>query len=110
MSYQTPQAFRAALTRKAKVAARGGTRTVQELLEQFYLARLLARVFLHDPTGWVLKGGQALLMRYPDARHSRDVDLVRDSSAEALAALFIEPLLSRQPSGTWNPTRRTWSS
>lgn len=80
MSYPTPQAFRAALTRQAKVAARGGTRTVQELLEQFYLARLLARVFLRDPTGWILKGGQALLMRYPDARHSRDVDLVHGST------------------------------
>ena len=43
--------------------------------------RLLARVFLDDPGGWVLKGGTGLLARIPGvARHTADVDLFRDMS------------------------------
>lgn len=76
MNYGTPRVFRQTLTQRAQQAARAGSRTVEELLREFYLARLLARVFRHDPHGWVLKGGQALLVRYPGTRHSRDVDLL----------------------------------
>lgn len=76
MNYASPRDFRSALQGRARAAARTGTRTVSELLEHFFLARLLARVFHHEPDRWVLKGGQALLVRYPDARHSRDVDLL----------------------------------
>ncbi|MGH8882155.1 MAG: nucleotidyl transferase AbiEii/AbiGii toxin family protein, partial [Stackebrandtia sp.] len=42
------------------------------------------------PDGWLLKGGQALLVRYPDARHSRDIDLCGTTTTsldEAVAAL-----------------------
>lgn len=69
-----------------------------ELIERYYHRRLLARVFHSDPDGWVLKGGQALLVRWPRARYSTDVDLLRvgedagvDSAVEALlAAASIE--------------------
>ncbi|GAA2680453.1 MULTISPECIES: nucleotidyl transferase AbiEii/AbiGii toxin family protein [Actinosynnema] len=57
------------------------------MLHRFYLARLLARVFHHDPDSWVLKGGQALLVRYSDARHSRDVDLMRPAVVDVDAAI-----------------------
>jgi hypothetical protein len=76
VTYPTPSAFRRALTERAKQAARAGSKTSGQLLQHFYLAQLLRRVFQHDPDGWVLKGGQALLVRYPDARYSRDVDLI----------------------------------
>jgi hypothetical protein len=36
-----------------------------------------ARVFHNDVENWVLKGGQALLVRWPKARYSTDVDLWR---------------------------------
>lgn len=62
-----------------------------ELIERYYHRRLLARVFHSDRNGWVLKGGQALLVRWPKARYSADVDLLRvgeeatvDSAVEAL--------------------------
>ncbi|MFG1876132.1 nucleotidyl transferase AbiEii/AbiGii toxin family protein, partial [Sphaerisporangium sp. NPDC049003] len=62
------------------------------VFRSFYFSRLAARVFRHDPSGWILKGGQALLLRYPaQARLSRDIDLQRptaQSAQEALNALF----------------------
>lgn len=69
-----------------------------ELIERYYHRRLLARVFHADSDGWVLKGGQALLVRWPKARYSTDVDLLRvsedatvDGAVEALlAAASIE--------------------
>lgn len=69
-----------------------------ELIERYYHRRLLARVFHSDRDGWVLKGGQALLVRWPNARYSTDVDLLRvsedvtvDGAVEALlAAASIE--------------------
>lgn len=38
---------------------------------------MLARVFHADNESWVLKGGQALLVRWPKARYSTDIDLLR---------------------------------
>lgn len=62
-----------------------------ELVDRYYHRRLLARVFEADPDGWVLKGGQALLVRWPRARYSVDVDLLKtgqdatvDGAVEAL--------------------------
>ncbi|MFE9968553.1 nucleotidyl transferase AbiEii/AbiGii toxin family protein [Streptomyces sp. NPDC005525] len=44
----------------------------------FFFQRLTARLFSTDPDGWLLKGGQALLIRYPTrARLSNDIDLQR---------------------------------
>lgn len=92
MNFASPSAFRKYLTVQAKNTARTTGRTVGDLLQQHYLARLMARVFHDDPVGWLIKGGQAMLVRYPDARHSRDVDLVYSGNDEpdmdeAVAAL-----------------------
>jgi hypothetical protein len=93
MSYQSPSAFRAAITARAKVAARTSSRSPKDFIDHFALSRLLARVFRADTHRWVLKGDQAMLVRYPDARHSKDIDLLyRDATPkaaydEALAAL-----------------------
>ncbi|MGW3692213.1 nucleotidyl transferase AbiEii/AbiGii toxin family protein [Streptomyces sp. NPDC005125] len=57
----------------------------------FFFQRLTARVFSTDPDGWLLKGGQALLVRYPArARLSNDIDLQRleGNPDEALTALL----------------------
>ncbi|GAA3148008.1 hypothetical protein GCM10020255_026670 [Rhodococcus baikonurensis] len=47
---------------------------------QFVMTRFLTRVFTADPDGWVLKGGTGMMIRLPEARYSRDVDLM--STAE----------------------------
>jgi hypothetical protein len=89
VSYPTPQALRTAIKAKARAVARTTSRGVSDVMHHYALSRLLARVFRADPDRWVLKGGQAMLVRYPDARHSRDVDLVYSDHnpdyAEALA-------------------------
>ncbi|MFE1319154.1 nucleotidyl transferase AbiEii/AbiGii toxin family protein [Kitasatospora phosalacinea] len=88
----SPSGFQAALKQAArKASARHGLGT-QELMSVFYFSRLAARVFTHDPDGWLIKGGQALLIRYAgEARLSRDLDLQTASAArtvgEAVAAL-----------------------
>lgn len=90
MTYATPQALRQALAARARQAAHGTAASSDDLVMRFYLGRLLARVFHADPDAWLLKGGQALLVRYPDARHSRDIDLCGTSATtvdDAVAAL-----------------------
>jgi Nucleotidyl transferase AbiEii toxin, Type IV TA system len=87
--YATPQAMEEAIRAKARLIARELGVTPGDLVVRFYFQRLLARVFQED--GWMLKGGQALLVRYPgQARSSRDADLFRqvtDEITEAVAAL-----------------------
>ncbi|WP_436493680.1 nucleotidyl transferase AbiEii/AbiGii toxin family protein [Actinokineospora sp. HUAS TT18] len=53
------------------------------LIERYLYDRLLARLATHDPGSWLVKGGQALLRRYPQARHTRDLDLLHLPSASA---------------------------
>jgi hypothetical protein len=53
-----------------------GGHGLDELQRQFAYDRLLARAFMGpDAERWVLKGAGALLVRLPEARHSRDIDL-----------------------------------
>lgn len=77
------------------------------VFRSFYFSRFAARVFHCDPTGWLLKGGQALLLRYPaQARLSRDVDLQRptaQSTREALNALLDAAALDLVDFFTFNP-------
>jgi hypothetical protein len=84
VTYESPQALRQALAAHARQAARDTDASSSDLITRFYLGRLLARVFHADPDAWLLKGGQALLVRYPDARHSRDIDLCRTSVTTTL--------------------------
>ncbi|MFG2409945.1 nucleotidyl transferase AbiEii/AbiGii toxin family protein [Streptomyces brevispora] len=60
----------------------------------FYFNRLAARVFTNEPDGWLIKGGQALLVRYRGAaRLSQDIDLQStnpDRTAEEARELVIE--------------------
>lgn len=69
-------------------AKRRGGDTVQ-LRRAFFLQRFLTRVFSEPGDRWLLKGGAALLVRRPDARYSRDIDLLHTTAAieEALAEL-----------------------
>jgi hypothetical protein len=93
-SYATPAAFRAALNQAARKAAAEHGLNIQQLMSVFYFSRLAARVFTHDPDGWLIKGGQALLVRYAgDARLSRDLDL-QVTSAELTVEQAIQALVA----------------
>ncbi|MEU8136526.1 nucleotidyl transferase AbiEii/AbiGii toxin family protein [Streptodolium elevatio] len=89
-SYATPLAFESALKAYAKDCVRQDGGTVNAVMRGFYFQRLTARVFSADPDRWLLKGGQALLVRYPSgARLSSDIDFqhLDDDLDAALAAL-----------------------
>lgn len=76
--YKTPEAFNAALTRVLKQTARAGDHDIGELRRTFILQRFLARLFHPGAPGtgsWILKGGTGLLLRVPNTRHTRDIDL-----------------------------------
>lgn len=80
--YESPQAFRRALTDLLRQIAREDARfTLDELLRQFAYDRALARLFSSpDADKWVLKGAGALLARIRVSRHSKDVDMFFDVS------------------------------
>lgn len=88
--YNSPKALESAINAKARQIARTTGRSPSDLVLAFQFQRLLARVFLNGD-GWMLKGGQSLLMRYPGlARLSGDADLFRQDAGtieEALVAL-----------------------
>lgn len=90
-SYSSARDLKIAVAARAREQALDLGVSSGELVNRFYLQRLLTRVFHDDPDGWMLKGGQALLVRYPCARHSVDIDLLyRDQGRgldEALLAL-----------------------
>ncbi|MFD0302654.1 nucleotidyl transferase AbiEii/AbiGii toxin family protein [Streptomyces sp. NPDC127123] len=93
-TYASPAAFKSALTQAARKMSRQAGISVPDLLKIFYFNRLTARVFTAEPDGWLIKGGQALLVRYQGAaRLSQDIDLQStqpDCSAEEARQLIIE--------------------
>lgn len=75
-----------AIRAKAQQVAKATGISPGDLVTRFHYQRLLARVFQED--GWMLKGGQSLLVRYPGrARASRDADLFHRQSDDIHAAI-----------------------
>lgn len=75
-TYTSPTAFRTALKQAALTMSKKTGMSVSDLMKTFYFNRLTARVFTKEPDGWLIKGGQALLVRYRGAaRLSQDIDL-----------------------------------
>lgn len=88
----SPRAFISSLNSRAGRSSALTGLPAGELIERYYHRRLLARVFHADHDGWVLKGGQALLVRWPRARYSTDIDLLRvseDASVDAAVEALI---------------------
>lgn len=87
----SPAAARRQLNHLAQNHARATGQNSTALIERYLYDRLLARLVTHDADGWLVKGGQALLRRYPRARHTRDLDLLHLTSSadldEAVAVL-----------------------
>ncbi|WP_020421105.1 nucleotidyl transferase AbiEii/AbiGii toxin family protein [Amycolatopsis sp. ATCC 39116] len=86
----TPRSYRSSLKNRAENASKQTGIPASELVDLHYHRRLLARVFHSDPDRWVLKGGQALLMRWPTARYSTDIDLL---SAQNTTDAAVEDLI-----------------
>ena len=74
---RSERAIRAALTDRLKAEGRRSGRELQDVRRQFVLRRFLTRVFADQPDQWILKGGTAMVLRLPNARPSKDLDLLR---------------------------------
>ncbi|MFG3199106.1 nucleotidyl transferase AbiEii/AbiGii toxin family protein [Streptomyces sp. NPDC048208] len=92
--YKSPTAFRSALKQATVTMSKQTGMSIAELTKIFYFNRLAARVFTKEPDGWLIKGGQALLVRYRGAaRLSQDIDLQSaypDRTAEQARQLVVE--------------------
>lgn len=65
-----------AMEQAVKAAAKASGRDVNKAIQAFYHDRFLCRVFSADNPSFILKGGQSMLARIPNARETRDIDLI----------------------------------
>ena len=73
-TYTSSGAFRQALEERLKTVSRQEGTDFQRLCRQVAFDRLLARL-ASEPTGdWILKGGDAMELRFVTARSTRDLD------------------------------------
>lgn len=79
--YDSPAAFRRALTDKLRNAAKDGRWALQQLQRQMAYDRLLERLYLADE-GWIVKGAAALLARDLGVRATIDIDVFRNLASE----------------------------
>ncbi len=75
--YESPPAFRRALTDKLKNAAKESRWSLQQLQRQMAYDRLLERLYLVDEN-WIVKGAVALLARDLGVRATIDIDVFRN--------------------------------
>ena len=109
-SYESPSAFRRALTDRLRTLARGGRWGLAQLQRQMAYDRLLERLYFGDD-GWVVKGAVALLARDLGVRASIDLDIylaratdvaerhLREAAARDIADWFRFEVGPSQPSG-----------
>ena len=76
MRYKTPNALEMAI----KDAARRSSQDTGKAIAGFYFDRFLCRIFSNENSAFILKGGQSLLARAQNARSTRDIDLLAQSS------------------------------
>lgn len=76
MKYKTP----GALEQAVKAAARNSNRDTNTAIAAFWRDRLLCRVFSTPTPTFILKGGQDMLAKIPNARETRDIDLLGTTS------------------------------
>jgi hypothetical protein len=74
-TYNTPAAFRAALSTRIRDRARAGAIPVDRVRTLVVMERFLARVVAVFPDTTILKGGLALELRLERARTTKDIDL-----------------------------------
>lgn len=84
-SYETPTAFRRALTDRLKALAKESKWDLPQLQRQIAYDRLLERLYLIDQ-GWVVKGATALLARDIGVRATVDIDVYRDAAQRTAEA------------------------
>ncbi|MBU4213068.1 MAG: nucleotidyl transferase AbiEii/AbiGii toxin family protein [Actinobacteria bacterium] len=91
MRYTTAPAFRRALEDRLKALAGNDAAGLARYRKRVVFDRLLARLVVAAPGGWVLKGGFALDLRLADrARSTKDVDLAWHAAERALLDALLD--------------------
>jgi hypothetical protein len=86
--YVSGAALRTSLEERLKRISQEEAVDLQRLRRQVAFDRLLARLFRHGETDWVLKGGYAMELRFHAARATKDLDFtVRARPASVLEYL-----------------------
>ncbi|TDQ54999.1 hypothetical protein [Actinorugispora endophytica] len=80
--------FKNELDAKVNQHARQRGTMPDDELQQWVLQRVMVRLFDTQPHDWIVKGGQTLLARWPDARSTSDVDLM--SAEEVPSRTLVE--------------------
>ncbi|MFF0547204.1 nucleotidyl transferase AbiEii/AbiGii toxin family protein [Nocardia thailandica] len=73
---RTPDAVRRSITDHLQNLAKQTGQEFNSVLRKFVMSRFLERVFAVDPNCWILKGGVGMMVRLPESRFSRDIDLL----------------------------------
>lgn len=89
-AYKSPMAFRTSANQRIKAVAKQAGRRPNEVQREFIIQRFLTVLFSEPDRPWVVKGGASLAVRLPNARHSRDVDLLALGDAGQAVALLRE--------------------
>ncbi len=99
--YASTAAFRAALEDRLRHEAQSHKLDLARLRRRLVLERVIARLEIHSPGRWVVKGGMALEVRLGDrARFTRDLDVVvRGSSDLSEIRDLLETSLAADPTG-----------
>lgn len=75
--FNEPGSLRRSIDDRLRNVSKQTGRTINELRREFVFQRFLALIFSTEHEHpWVLKGGGSLLVRLPNARFSRDLDLL----------------------------------
>ena len=74
-TYKNAKAFRTALEERLNRIATTESLDPNQVRLQVAFDRLLARLFIQDPSPWILKGGYAMQLRIVHARATKDIDL-----------------------------------
>ncbi|MFR9750538.1 nucleotidyl transferase AbiEii/AbiGii toxin family protein [Nocardia sp. 004] len=73
---RSPDAVRRSITDHLRSHAKATEQDFNTVARKFVMSRFLARVFAVDPDRWILKGGVGMMVRLPESRYSRDIDLL----------------------------------
>lgn len=95
--YATATAFRRALEDRLKTQAAVRDQPLEQLRREFLFQRFLALIFAEPGSNWVLKGGASLSMRLPDARYSKDLDLLNLALDPEQAVAELRALTTPRP-------------
>lgn len=94
MKYPSDRGFQDAINGRINDRGRELNRPTAELRREFFMQRMLARVFVEPAGSWILKGGTSLLVRIPGARHSQDIDLLHLDTDLGQAFAELDALVS----------------